>query len=532
MFALIMISLYLAALLWIGRWAHVGYSRHTASDYYVASRSLGPFLLVMSIFGTTMTSFALVGSTGEAWREGIGVYGLMASWSGIIHSACFFLIGVKLWHFGKLYGYNTQVQYFRDRLQSSTFGLLLFGVVVSLVIPYIIINILAAGETMQILTKGALPSLFPGTAGAVPQTLGSAVICFVVFVYVFGGGARSTAWANVLQTLSFMVLGLIALVVIAINLGGPAAASQRVAELRPDLLVRGAAAGHEARISHLEFLSYVFVPLSVAMFPHLFQNWMTAKSAKAFRMTVMLHPVFIMLVWAPCVLLGVWAAAAVFNGHPVIPLDMKDPNKVLGLMVGKLTNPFLGGVLAVGVLASTLALDTQFLVLATMFTHDIVLHYFGKDRFDDRRQILLGRAFVIVIALVAYGLTLLAPRSVFTLAVWCFSGFSGLFPLVFASLYWKRTTKAGAFASVLVGVAVWTYLFWQSGWGSNRDYRFYELMPVVPTVLATASALVLVSLLTRPPSAHVVARFFPERSGKPSRKTSAAAMAAAGTIRD
>ena len=45
-----------------------------------------------------------------------------------------------------------------------------------------------------------------------------------------------------------------------------------------------------------------------------------------------------------------------------------------------------------------------------------------------------------VLALIA-----MANRAnVFDLAVWCFSGFSALFPLVFAAVYWKRATKAGA----------------------------------------------------------------------------------------
>ena len=68
---------------------------------------LVPFCLLMSLFGTTMTAFALVGSSGEAFKEGVGVYGMLASSSGIIHSLCFFLIGVKLWGFGKKYGYTT-----------------------------------------------------------------------------------------------------------------------------------------------------------------------------------------------------------------------------------------------------------------------------------------------------------------------------------------------------------------------------------------------------------------------------------------
>ena len=61
--------------------------RGTSKDYFVASHSIGPFMLLMSVFGTTMTAFALVGSTGKAFQKGVGTYGLMASSSGLIHAA-------------------------------------------------------------------------------------------------------------------------------------------------------------------------------------------------------------------------------------------------------------------------------------------------------------------------------------------------------------------------------------------------------------------------------------------------------------
>ena len=110
---LLIICGYLFLLLILG----VGASRlfrGTSQDYMLASHSIGPFLLLMSIFGTTMTAFALVGSTGESFKEGVGVYGMLASSSGIIHSLCFFLLGVKVWKLGKKHGYRTQVQFFQD----------------------------------------------------------------------------------------------------------------------------------------------------------------------------------------------------------------------------------------------------------------------------------------------------------------------------------------------------------------------------------------------------------------------------------
>ncbi|HID22399.1 MAG TPA: sodium:solute symporter family protein, partial [Planctomycetaceae bacterium] len=92
---LLIIAAYLTLLIGLGM-ASSRLFRGTSEDYLLASHTIGPFLLLMSLFGTTMTAFALVGSTGKAFRVGIGVYGLMASSSGIIHSLCFFLIGARL----------------------------------------------------------------------------------------------------------------------------------------------------------------------------------------------------------------------------------------------------------------------------------------------------------------------------------------------------------------------------------------------------------------------------------------------------
>ncbi len=130
----VIICIYLGLLLCLGVISSRLF-KGTAADYFLASRGIGSFLLLMSLFGTTMTAFALVGSTGESFKEGIGVYGMMASWSGIVHSACFFLVGIKLWSFGKRFGYTTQIQFFRDRFESDKIGVVLFPILVGLIIP-------------------------------------------------------------------------------------------------------------------------------------------------------------------------------------------------------------------------------------------------------------------------------------------------------------------------------------------------------------------------------------------------------------
>ncbi len=536
--AVVVIVCYLVLLLGLGLFSS-RFFRGTAADYFLASRSIGSFLLLMSLFGTTMTAFALVGSSGEAFNAGIGAYGKMASWSGIIHSAVFFLIGIKLWSMGKRHGYVTQIQFFRDRFESDKLGLMLFPVLVGLVIPYLLIGVISAGIVVESVTAGAFPSIFPNVEvarlnGSIPYALGSAVVCLVVMVYVFFGGVRGTAWANAFQTIVFMVLGCVAFFAIAGELGGPAKATELVREYNPSRLKSEATKAdmevferkmaaweadktkaiikpHEPHsIPRLGYLTYLFIPLSVAMFPHLFQHWLTAKSAKSFRLSIVAHPLMIMIVWVPCVMIGVWATSAIVGGKPVIPPDFPNANAVLALMVKKLTNPLLGGFLVAGILAAIMSsLDSQFLCIGSIFTNDIVSHYFAHDQLSDKRRVLYGRIFVVVIVVVTYLIAVMfRSRGVFPMAVWCFSGFASLFPLVFAALYWRRVTKAGAYACVLATAITWSWLFTKSGFGANRAFLFMDMMPVATIFGASTLALVVVSLVTKPPSARTIEKFF------------------------
>ena len=82
---------------------------------------------------------------------------------------------------------------------------------------------------------------------------------------------------------------------------------------------------------------------------------------------------------------------------------------------------------------------------------------------NEKKQVLFGRVFVISILAITYILSLVSNRSIFKLGVWSFTGFASLLPVVLAALFWKRSTKQGAFASVLSVVALWSYFFIQGG---------------------------------------------------------------------
>ena len=70
---LTIIILYLCLVVVIGSLSHRLF-RGTGEDYFVASRSIGPFLLLMSLFGTNMTAFAILGASGEAYQSFPGAF--------------------------------------------------------------------------------------------------------------------------------------------------------------------------------------------------------------------------------------------------------------------------------------------------------------------------------------------------------------------------------------------------------------------------------------------------------------------------
>ena len=483
---IVVISLYLAIVLSIGALSHRLF-RGTGEDYFVATRTIGPFILLMSLFGTHMTAFTLLGASGEAFHEGIGVFALMASSSALIVPTVFFFVGTRLWWLGKKNGYITQVQYFRDRWDSDRLGLLLFVVLVGLLLPYLLIGVMAGGLTFSQITQGS-----------VPQWLGGLIICAVVLTYVLSSGLRATAWVNTFQTLVFMILGALTFVFIVRKLGGLPAAMRLVGESHPELLTRG------ELISPIELLTYTCIPLSVGMFPHMFMHWLSARGVKSFRYPLVCYPLCIAAIWVPSVLLGIM-------GRIDFPeLKGSAANSVLVKMIDLYAPEILAGFLGAGVLAAVMSsLDSQFLALGSMFTQDILKHHRFQDRMTETQQVLAGRLFILGIVLLIYGMSLVTQRSIFKLAVWSFTGFASLFPVVVAALFWKRSTKYGALGSVLTVVILWSYFFMQ-GWESpGYTVGSTGVMAVAVILPASALAMVIVSLLTKPPEQLTIEKFFP-----------------------
>lgn len=533
----IVVFLYLAAVVYIGIFAfRRAAGKEQAEDYFLASRSLGPFVFLFSLFGTNMTAFAILGSSGHAFSNGIVTFGLMASSSGLVIPLTIFLIGTRVWALGKKYGFMTPVQMFRDRWECSHIGTVIFAVQAAMLVPYIIIGIMGGGTTLYTISGGLVPFWF-----------GGAIVAMVVMSYVFFGGMRGTAWVNTFQTVLFLCFGAIALTVIGVGMGGFRSAAQAMSAspLAP-LLSR-------ERISPYYFFSYTFIPLSAIAFPHILIFCLTARKITQFKKTVIFYPICIMAIWLPCVFLGVMAnrvtdipqirekqearrvlATQGKTMEPAARDELRNEaagDDVIMLLLQRYAPLWLAGILGAGIMAAVMASDSQILALSTMFTEDVFAFYGGKTRFGESVQVQTGRIFIILITLFAYIVALQAPETIFELAIqYAFSGFASLSPLLVAALFWRGSTKWGALAVTLwtaaavIAVAIFQEMVPAPAPGSNTviwasgareilartpgGTTVFGFMPVVPMVIVSALLMYVVSLATKKPAPSTIARYF------------------------
>ena len=200
-------------------------------------------------------------------------------------------------------------------------------------------------------------------------------------------------------------------------------------------------------------------------------------------------------------------------------------NSVLVRMIQHYSPDLLAGFLAAGVLAAIMSsLDSQVLAVSTIFTQDVVRHYGFRNQMSERLQVFSGRLFVALILAFCFLISRFTDRSIFSLGIWSFTGYSALLPVLLAALFWRRSTRWGALAAILVTAVLWTGFFW-TGWRvPGYSIGGTGLLPLVVILAASSCAMILVSLLSSPPDEAALRPFFPEkgnasREGKSGERT-------------
>src|SRR5699024_5051391 len=101
------------------------------------------------------------------------------------------------------------------------------------------------------------------------------------------------------------------------------------------------------------------------------------------------------------------------------------------------------------------SIDSMLLIASASIAEDLWNKVFYKGKLSDKKTILVSQISTIVIGIISIIIALNPLDSVFWLAVLAWAGLATCFvPPIILFLLWKKVTKSGPIAGVIVGLAV------------------------------------------------------------------------------
>ncbi|WP_258174910.1 sodium/proline symporter PutP [Actinopolyspora mortivallis] len=452
---------YLVVMIVIGVWV---YRRtNTLADFALGGRRLNAPTAALSAQASDMSGWLLLGLPGAVYAQGVG-----ATWIAIGLAAGTYLnwllVAPRLRTYTERASNAVSLSaYLESRFEDGTRSLRLVSALVIVVFftVYVSSGLVAGGV------------LFEDVFG-VDSRLAITVSVAVIVMYAFLGGFLAVSFTDVVQgTMMFLALLVLPLMGIAL-LGGFGGLGGALAERTPALLDMGREAsftdGTWSAGSGLGFVSIVsLLAWGPGYFgqPHILARFMGIRSVHHIPVARRISTS-----WVLVTLLGASLVGLVGIGLLDQPLD--NPERVFIALARELLNPWVAGVLLAAVLAAIMSTaDSQLLVASTALTEDFYRAFVHRAA-SERALVWVGRATVILVAIVAYVIAL-GGGAVLDIVSYAWAGFGSAFgPVILLSLFWPRMTWTGALGGIVGGavtVVVWQNVEALSGTG------VYEMIP-------------------------------------------------------
>ncbi|CDG21687.1 Sodium/proline symporter [Xenorhabdus poinarii G6] len=477
---LITFIIYIAAMLLIGFIAYR--STKNFDDYILGGRRLGSVVTALSAGASDMSGWLLMGLPGAIFFSGIS-----ESWI-----ALGLLLGAYLnwrWVAGRLRVHTevnnnalTLPDYFTHRFEDKN---KILRIISALVILIFFTIYCASG-----VVAGGL--LFENTFGISYEKaiwLGA----LATIAYTFLGGFLAVSWTDTVQA-SLMIFALILVpVLILFKVGGLDTAINIIEAKNPAYLDMFKGLNIIAIISLLGWGFGYFGQ------PHILARFMAADSHQTIHKARRISMTWMLLCLGGTVAVG-FLGIAYFQLNPGQAGAVLQNRERIFIELGViLFNPWVTGVLLSAVLAAVMStLSCQLLVCSSALTEDFY-KAFIRTKASQKELVWVGRMMVLLVAIIAIVIATNPNNKVLSLVSNAWAGFGAAFgPVVLISVLWKRMTRNGALAGMLVGAI--TVLVWM-------EFRWFALYEIIPGFIFATMAIIVVSLLGKAPSQSVQQRF-------------------------
>lgn len=406
------------------------HNRATPGDFYLAGRSLGPFVLVLTIGATAFSTWTLLGAVGEYYRNGVWFFAFSA-WA-VVQGFFMWLFGARIWRLSKRYGLITPGDMAEHYYGSITMRLLfaIFGVVG--LVPYMLIQVTGGAQALETVS-----------GGVVAYPIGVLLLGFLVGCIVCIAGGRGAAWTDAFMGLFFAAILVSVALSMIINAGG-LDAFRSLEPVAPELLTVKDDLG-------IIIDTCIGLILLVWIFPQAWQKLASARSADAIAKTAALTPIWNS--WLMALMAGIIGLLANVPGM-VEGITDENSDQVLPLYVSG--NVLLGSIVVLGIVAAGLStINSQMLSSASILTTDLYLRLYDRSA-SERRRTVLGRAVVLglTVVVVVIAFTPAAQGYIVPVANNGIAIVTQLVPAALGPLVWRRATRTGALASIIVGESI------------------------------------------------------------------------------
>lgn len=435
------VGVYMLFCIVVGIWA----MRRTrnSSDFFVAGRGLGPVVLALAVFSTTLSGFGFVGGPGLVYSAGMSSMWMVAV-SSIGYALGFFLISKRI---RMIAGVRNSLslpdvvaaRYDSEWVRGLTALTILLGVM-----GYLATQILAMALVLQSILSATTFFADVSLVSCVVMSLG------VLIFYSVTGGIVASVYTDLVQGAIMMLAGLLILITASMVFdGGLLEVSQTIFEDDAE------AAMPFGTMGMVTCIGWAFVfGLGLSGQPHLITKMMMNRSIadnrKIFPLSLIGYA-FAALLWLS---VGVVMRAAVIGGD-IAPLAASDAAAPVFLAI--FAHPLLAGVVFAALFAAIMSTSDAFLNIGTAaVVHDIPLMWRGRS-LDN--ELFWARIVTVLITLVAASFALYSyyenARLVALLGAFGWSTFAAaIVPLVVIGFNWKRATARAAVTAIVSSLLI------------------------------------------------------------------------------